>query len=54
MLRAPTTALQAHTFTIDAADRLMEIAWRQISKTLNRFTAAECANYLTNPGYASA
>jgi hypothetical protein len=33
--------------------RSVETTWRQIGTLINRFTPAECANYLTNAGYAS-
>jgi len=34
--------------------RTIEATWRQIGALLDRFTLQECANYLTNAGYASA
>jgi hypothetical protein len=34
--------------------RSIEATWRQIGAFLDRFTSEECANYLTNAGYASA
>jgi transposase len=34
--------------------RSIEATWRQIGALLARFTSEECANYLTNAGYASA
>jgi len=34
--------------------RTIEATWRQIGALLDRFTPQECANYLTNGGYASA
>jgi transposase len=34
--------------------RTIEAAWRGIGSLLDRFTSQECANYLTNAGYASA
>jgi transposase len=34
--------------------RTIDDTWRQIGALLDRFTAAECANYFTNAGYASA
>jgi transposase len=34
--------------------RTIEATWRQIGALLDRFTPKECANYLTNAGYASA
>jgi transposase len=37
-----------------AAERTVEATWRQIGALLDRFTPAECANYLANAGYASA
>lgn len=37
-----------------AAERTVEATWRQIGALLDRFTPAECANYLVNAGYASA
>ena len=37
-----------------AAERTVEATWRRIGKLLNCFTAAECANYFKNAGYASA
>ena len=36
-----------------AAERTVEATWRRIGQLLDRFTPAECANYLTNSGYAS-
>ena len=33
--------------------RTIEFTWRGIGSLLGRFTAAECANYLANAGYAS-
>jgi transposase len=36
-----------------AAERTVEATWRRIGKLLDRFTQAECANYLRNAGYAS-
>jgi hypothetical protein len=33
--------------------RTVEATWRNIGELLDRFTPQECANYLTNPGYAS-
>jgi len=36
-----------------ANTRSVETTWRQIGTLINRFTPAECANYLTNAGYAS-
>jgi transposase len=34
--------------------RTIEATWRSIGTLLDNFTAKECANYLTNAGYASA
>jgi transposase len=34
--------------------RSIEATWRQIGALLDNFTPEECANYLTNAGYASA
>ncbi len=36
-----------------AAERTVEATWRRIGTLLDAFTPAECANYLTNAGYAS-
>jgi len=36
-----------------AAERTVEATWRRIGQLLDRFTPAECANYLANSGYAS-
>jgi transposase len=36
-----------------ADERTVETTWRRIGTILKRFTAAECANYLVNAGYAS-
>jgi transposase len=36
-----------------AAERSVETTWRRIGALLPAFSAAECANYLTNSGYAS-
>jgi transposase len=36
-----------------AAERTVEATWRRIGQLLDRFTPAECANYLVNSGYAS-
>ena len=36
-----------------AGERTLEATWRRIGELLGRFTPAECANYLTNAGYAS-
>ena len=32
--------------------RTTDDTWRQIGALLDRFTAAQCANYFTNAGYA--
>ncbi len=37
-----------------AAERTVEATWRRIGQLLDAFRPAECANYLTNAGYASA
>jgi transposase len=37
-----------------ADERSVEATWRRVGELLNVFTPAECANYLTNAGYASA
>jgi transposase len=37
-----------------AAERTLEATWRRIGSLLSHFTPNECANYLTNAGYASA
>jgi transposase len=37
-----------------ADKRTIDDTWRHIGALLDCFTAAECANYLTNAGYASA
>lgn len=37
-----------------AAERTTETTWRRIGTLLSDFTPTECANYLTNSGYASA
>jgi len=37
-----------------AAERSVEATWRRIGDLLHCFTAAECANYVRNAGYASA
>jgi len=34
--------------------RTTEAAWRSIGDLIDRFTPEECANYVTNAGYASA
>ena len=36
-----------------AAERSVEATWRRIGSLLDTFSAAECANYLRNSGYAS-
>jgi len=36
-----------------AAERSVEATWRRIGTLLDAFSAQECANYLTNAGYAS-
>jgi transposase len=36
-----------------ADERSVETTWRRIGKILTTFSAAECANYLVNAGYAS-
>jgi transposase len=36
-----------------AAERTVEATWKRIGSLLDRFTPAECANYLANAGYAS-
>jgi transposase len=36
-----------------AAERSVEATWKRIGSLLDRFTPAECANYLVNAGYAS-
>lgn len=36
-----------------AAERTVEATWRRIGLLLDRFSPAECANYLANSGYAS-
>jgi len=36
-----------------AAKRGIEELWKEIGLLLDRFPAAECANYLTKAGYAS-
>lgn len=37
-----------------AAERTVETTWQRIGKLLDCFTAAECANYFRNAGYAPA
>ncbi len=36
-----------------AAERTVEDTWRRIGTLLDRFSATECANYVSNAGYAS-
>ena len=36
-----------------AAERTVEATWRRVGQLLEHFSAAECANYLVNSGYAS-
>jgi len=36
-----------------AAERTVETTWQRIASLLDDFTPQECANYLTNSGYAS-
>lgn len=36
-----------------ADERTIEATWRRIGELLDRFTAAECSNYLRHAGYAS-
>src|SRR5664279_4169999 len=36
-----------------AAERTVEATWRRIGQLLGSFSPSECANYLTNAGYAS-
>ena len=36
-----------------AGERTVETTWKRIGELLDRFTAQECANYLSNAGYAS-
>jgi transposase len=36
-----------------AAERTVEATWKRIGQLLHCFTAQECANYITNAGYAS-
>jgi transposase len=36
-----------------AAERTVEATWKRIGSLLTRFSPQECANYLTNAGYAS-
>ena len=36
-----------------AAERTVEATWKRIGTLLDRFTPAECANYIANAGYAS-
>ena len=37
-----------------ANERTVEATWKRIGQLLDCFSPAECANYLTNAGYASA
>jgi transposase len=37
-----------------AAERTVTATWQRIGQLLDQFTPHECANYLTNSGYASA
>ena len=37
----------------NAGERTLEATWRRIGGLLGHFTPVECANYLTNAGYAS-
>jgi putative transposase len=36
------------------AERTVDASWKRIGQLLDRFSPAECANYLRNSGYASA
>ena len=36
-----------------AAERTVEDTWQRVGKLLDQFTAQECANYISNAGYAS-
>ena len=36
-----------------AAERTVEDTWRRVGKLLDQLTAQECANYISNAGYAS-
>ena len=36
-----------------AGERTVDATWKRIGELLDRFTSQECANYLTNAGYAS-
>lgn len=36
-----------------AGERTVEATWRRIGSLISHFTPAECANYLTNSGYAA-
>ena len=36
-----------------AAERTVEDTWRRVGRLLDQFTAQECANYISNAGYAS-
>ncbi len=37
-----------------AAERTLDATWKRIGSLLDAFSPAECQNYLTNAGYASA
>ncbi|HEX8555867.1 MAG TPA: IS630 family transposase, partial [Sphingomonas sp.] len=37
-----------------ADERTHEATWRRIGSLLDHFPPSECANYLTNSGYAAA
>jgi len=37
----------------EAQERSPEATWRRIGTLLDRFSPSECANYITNAGYAS-
>ncbi len=41
-------------FLRGAAERSVDATWKRIGALLDRFSPAECANYLVNSGYASA
>ncbi len=36
-----------------AAERTVRATWQRIGQLLDRFTSTECANYITDAGYAS-
>ena len=36
-----------------AAERTVEDTWRRVGQLLDQFSAKECANYISNAGYAS-